>query len=130
MRASLSLPRINVAAGWRDHNIPIQKWQCRCGKVLPIVQNPDSNAFSIHCLGTQHTDWVRYGKVVPEFFQGSINSDTILLSMLIRVDKHPQLLAGPACIYIGRSLCSRCSRTGVHSLGAKPRCRLCIGDGP
>ena len=29
---------------------------------------------------------------MPEFFQGSVTSDTPLLSMLIRVDKHPQLL--------------------------------------
>ena len=33
-----------------------------------------------------------YGKVVPEFFQGNVASDTFLLSMLIRVDKHPELM--------------------------------------
>ena len=87
-----SLPPINVAVGWRNRDIPTKKWQCRCGKVLPIVRTPQSKAFSIHCWGTQHTDWVRYGKVVPEFFQGTVSSDTPVLSMLIRVDKHPQLL--------------------------------------
>ena len=93
MRASPpSLPPINVAAGWRNRDIPTKKWQCPCGKVLPIVQNPESKVFGIHCSGTQHTAWVRYGKVVPEFFQGSVSSDTPLLSMVIRVDKHPQLL--------------------------------------
>ena len=91
MRASPPLPPITVAAGWRNRDIPTKNWQCPCGKVLPIVQNPESKAFSIHCSGTQHTDWVRYGKVVPEFFQGSISADTPLLSMLIRVDKHLQL---------------------------------------
>ena len=93
MRASPpSLPPINVAAGWRNRDIPTKKWQCPYGKILPIVQTPKSQAFSIHCSGTQHTDSVRYGKVVPEFFQGSVGSETPLLSMLIRVDKHPQLL--------------------------------------
>ena len=92
MRASFPLPPINVAARWRNGDIPTKKWRCPCGKVLPIVQNPDNRAFSIHCLGTQHTNWVRYGKVVPEFFHGSISSDTPLPSMMIRVDKHPQLL--------------------------------------
>ena len=56
------------------------------------MQKPESKAFSIHCSGTQHSDWVRYGKIVPDFFQVSISLDTPLLSMLIRVDKHPQLL--------------------------------------
>ena len=92
MRASPPLAPLSVAAGWRNRDIPTKKWQCPCGKVLPIVQNPDSKAYSVHCSGTQHTDWVRYGKVVPEFFQGSISADTPLLGMLIRVDKHPQLL--------------------------------------
>ena len=36
----------------------------------------------------------------------------------------------PGCIYLGRGFCSRRSRTGAHSLGAKPGCRLCKGDGP
>ena len=94
MRASPPLALLTVAAGWRNRDIPTKKWQCPCRKVLPIVQNPKSKAFSIHCSGTPHTNWVRYGKVVPEFFQGSINADTPLLSMLIRVDKHPQLLGG------------------------------------
>ena len=35
---------------------------------------------------------MRYGKVVPEFFQGTVALDTSLLSMLIREDKHLQLL--------------------------------------
>ena len=26
-----------------------------------------SKAFGIHYSGTQHSDWVRYGKLVPEF---------------------------------------------------------------
>ena len=47
---------------------------------------PESKAFSIHCSGTQDTDWVRDGKVVPGFFQRSISADTPLLSMVIRVD--------------------------------------------
>ena len=34
----------------------------------------------------------RYGKVVPEFFEGSVASHNSLLSILIRVDKHPELL--------------------------------------
>ena len=34
---------------------------------------------------------MRYGKVVTEFFRGSGASDTSLLSMLIHVDKHPDL---------------------------------------
>ena len=92
MRGSPPLAPLTVAAGWRNRDIPTKKWQCPCGKVLPIVQNPDNKAYSIQCAGTQHTDWVRYGKVVPEFFQGSIGADTPLLGMLIRVDKHPQLL--------------------------------------
>ena len=92
MRASPPLAPLSVAAGWRNRDIPTKKWQCPCGKVLPIVQNPDSKAYSIHCSGSQHTDWFRYGKVVPEFFKGSISTDTPLLGMLIRKDKHPQLL--------------------------------------
>ena len=92
MRASPPLAPLTVAAGWRNHDIPTKNWQCPCGNVLPIVQNPASKAFGIHCSGTQHTHWVRYGKVVPEFFQGSISADTPLLSMLIRVDKHLGLL--------------------------------------
>ena len=48
--------------------------------------------FGIHYLGAQHTDWVRYGKVALEFFQGSVSSDTSLLNMLIHVDKHLELL--------------------------------------
>ena len=89
MRGSPPLAPLSVAAGWRNRNIPTKKWQCPCGKVLPIVHNPDSKAYSIHCAGTQHTDWVRYRKVVPEFFQGSMGADTPLWGMLIRVDKHP-----------------------------------------
>ena len=92
MHVSPPLPPINVAARWRNRDIPTKKWQCPCGKVVPIVQNPESKAFSIHCSGTQHTDWVRYGKVVPEFLQGTFNAYTPLLSMLIRVDKHPHIL--------------------------------------
>ena len=87
-----SLPCISVAAAWRNHHIPTKKWQCPCGKVLPIVHAPESKAFGIHCSATQHMDTVRHGKVVPEFFHGSVSSDTSLLSMLIRVDKHSQLL--------------------------------------
>ena len=41
MRASPpSLPPISVAAGWRNRDSPTKKWQCPCGKVLPIVQTP------------------------------------------------------------------------------------------
>ena len=35
---------------------------------------------------------MRYRKVVPEFLQGSVASKTVLLSMLVRVDKHPEVL--------------------------------------
>ena len=56
IRASPSLPPMNVAAGWCNRDIRTKKWQCPCGKVLPILQNPESKAFSIHCSGTQHTD--------------------------------------------------------------------------
>ena len=113
MRASPPLPPIIVAAGWRNRDIPTKKWQCPCGKVLPIVQNPESKAFSIHCSGTQHTDWVRYGKVVPEFFQGSISADTPLLSMLIRVDKHPQHLGA---VRLASTLAAACA-AAVAELG-------------
>ena len=69
MRASPpSLPAISVAAAWRNRHIPTKKWQCPCGKVVPIVLAPKSKAFGIHCSGAKHTDWVRYGKLVPEFF--------------------------------------------------------------
>ena len=106
MRASPPLPPITVAARWRNRDILAKKWQCPCGKVLPIVQNPESKAFSIHCSGTQHTDWVRCGKVVLEFFQGSISADTPLLSMLIRVDKHPQLLGA---VRLASTLAAACA---------------------
>ena len=87
-----SLPPINVVTVWRNRHIPTKKWQWPCGKVPPIVQARESKAFGIHCSVTQYTDWVRYGKVVMEFFQGSVSKVTSLLSMLIRVDKHPQRL--------------------------------------
>ena len=92
MRAFPPLAPLSVAAGGRNRDIPRKKWQCPCGKVLPIVQNSESTAYGVHCSGTQHTDWVWYVKVVPEFLQGSLSADTPLLGMLIRVDKHPQLL--------------------------------------
>ena len=111
MRASPPLARITVAAGWRNRDIATKKWQCPCGKVLPIVQNPKSKAFSIHCSGTQHTDWVRYGKVVLEFFQGSISADSPLLSMLIRVDKHPQLLGA---VLVASTLAAACAATAAE----------------
>ena len=56
------------------------------------MQALDGKTFGIFCSGAQHTEWVRYGKVVPEFFQGSVGSNTSLLNMLIRVDKYPELL--------------------------------------
>ena len=62
------LPPLSVAAGWRNRLLLKKKWQCPCGKVLPKVQTPESKAFGIHCSGAQHKNWVRYGKVVPEFF--------------------------------------------------------------
>ena len=82
-----ALPQVGASATSRQRN-----GSAPCGKVLPIVHNPDSKAYSVHCSGTQHTNWVRYGKVVPEFFQGSMSADTPLQGMLICVDKHPQLL--------------------------------------
>ena len=111
------LAPLSVAAGWRNRDIPTKKLQCPCGKVLPIVQNPDSKACSVHCSGTQHTDWVRYGKVVPESFQGSISADTPLLGMLIRVDKHPQLL-GAARV---ASTLAAASAAAVVRLGPIPQ---------
>ena len=87
-----SLPPMNFAAAWRNRDIPTKKWRCLCGKVLPIAKTPESKAFSIQCSGTWPNDWVRYGKVVADFFQGSVGAHTPLLSMLIRVDKHPHLL--------------------------------------
>ena len=88
MRASsASLPPINVVAPWHNRDIPTKKWRCLCGKVLPIVQTPESKAFSIQCSGTHHTDGVWYGKVVAEFFQGSVSSITSLLRTLIHADK-------------------------------------------
>ena len=93
--SSPCLPPMSVAAACCNGHIPTKKWHCPSGKVLPIMQAPDSKAFGIHCSGAQYTDWVRYGKVVPEFFQGSVCSDTSLLNMLITVDKHPELL-GPS----------------------------------
>ena len=56
MRASPPLALLSVAAGWRNRDIPTKKWQCPCGKVMPIVQNPDSKAYRIHCSGTQGTN--------------------------------------------------------------------------
>ena len=38
MRASPLLAPRSVAAGWRNRDIPTEKWQCPCGQVLPIVQ--------------------------------------------------------------------------------------------
>ena len=54
--------------------------------------DPETKAFGIHCSGAHYTDRVRYNKVVAEFFHGSVASGTSLPSMLIRVDKHPELL--------------------------------------
>ena len=65
---------------------------CPCGKVLPIVQRLESKVFGIHRLGAQHTDWVQYGKVMPDLFQGSVGCDISLLHTLIHVDKHAGLL--------------------------------------
>ena len=74
MRASPpSLPPINVAEGWHNCDIPTKKWHCPYGKDLPIMQSAESRALGIHCSGTQHTNWVRYGKVVLEFFQGRVS---------------------------------------------------------
>ena len=130
MRASPPLAPLSLAAGWRNRDIPTKKWQCPYGKVLPIVHNPDSKAYSVHCSGTQHTDCVPYGKVVPEFFQGSISADTPLLGMLIRVDKHPQLLGA---VWVASTLAAA-STAAVVRLGPIPQlptgCRLCNGYGP
>ena len=77
------------------------------------MQNPESRAFSIHYSGTQYTDWVRYGKVLPEFFQGSNSADSPVLSMLIRVDKHPQLLGA---VQLASTLATACADT-IAELG-------------
>ena len=53
------------------------------------------------------------GKVVPEFFQGSISADTPLLSMLIRVDKHPELLGA---VRLASTLAAACA-AAVAELG-------------
>ena len=82
---------MNVTAAWRNCHVS-KKWQCPYGKVLPIVQHPDNKVFGIHYSGAQHTDWVRYGKVMPEFFHGGVGSDSSRLNMLIRIDRHPRLL--------------------------------------
>ena len=63
----------------------------RKGKIVLYLQQKRRGG-EVALSRSSHTDWVRYGKVMPEFFQGSIGADTLLLSMLIRVDKHPQLL--------------------------------------
>ena len=117
MRASSPLAPLSVAAGWRNRDIPPKKWQCPCGKVQRIVQNLDSKAYSVHCSGTQHTDWVRYGKVVPVFFHGSISADTPLLGMLIRVDKHLQLLGA---VPVASTLAAACAAAVVR-LGPIPQ---------
>ena len=90
--ASPCLPPISIAAACRDRHIPTKKRHCPCGKVVPTMQAQESKALGIHSWGAKHTDWVRCGKVVLEFFQGNVTSDTSLLSMLIRVDKHPDPL--------------------------------------
>ena len=87
-------PPMSVAAAWRNRHILTKKWQCPSGRVLPIVQALDSKAFGIHCSGARHTDWVRYGKVVPEFLQGTVSSNTSRLNLLIHIDKHLELLGG------------------------------------
>ena len=131
MRASPPLAPLSVAAGWRNRDIATKKWQCPCGKVPTIVQNPDNKAYNVQCSGTQHTDWVRYGKVVPEFFQGGISADTPLLGMLIRVDKHPQLLGAlRVASALAAASAAALVRLGPISRGAKPGCRLCNGHGP
>ena len=117
MLASPPLAPLSVAAGLRNRDIPTKKWQCPCGKVLPIVQNPDSKAYNVHCSVTQHTDWVRYGKVVPEFFQGSISADTPLLGMLIRVDRLAQLLGA---VRVASTLAAA-SSAAVVRLGSIPQ---------
>ena len=70
MRASpICLPLLIIAAGWHNRHIPMNKWQCPCGNVVPTRLTPEIKAFGIHCSGAQHTDLVWYGKVVPEFFR-------------------------------------------------------------
>ena len=94
MRASPPLAPLTIAAGWRNRDIPKKKWQCPCGKVLPIVQKPREQ-------GIQHPGIpTGYGtaKVVPEFCQGSISAD-------------PPLLRPSACW----ASCSMASAGGVGS---------------
>ena len=129
-RISLLIPPISVAAGCRNRPILTKTWPCPYGKVVPALQTPESNVFGIHCSGAHHKDRVRYGKVVPEFFQGSVPSYTYLLSMLIRVDKDIEFLgavrlastlAASAVAILGPTLLVR-PGLGLH--------RCCIGDGP
>ena len=73
MHASVSCLRsLSVTVGWRNRHNLKKKWQCPCGKVLPTRQTPESKAFGMHCSGAQHKDWVRHGKVLPEFVLGSV----------------------------------------------------------
>ena len=40
-----------------------------CGKVVPITMGPSIKAFSeLHSKGVQHKGYLRYGKVVMEYF--------------------------------------------------------------
>ena len=51
----------NIVAEWRERNIAAKKWQCPCGKVLPITMGPTTKAFThVHCKGEQHKDWLQY----------------------------------------------------------------------
>ena len=86
------LPPISVWSAWQGCQIVSKKWQCTCGKVLPTSQAPNSKPSGIHCSGAEHNNWVRCGTIVPEFFQGRVRSDPALLDMLIRVDKHLDLI--------------------------------------
>ena len=73
-------------------HIPTKKWQRPCGKVLPTVQTPKGKACGIQSSRAHHTDRMGYGKVVPDFFLSSVASNISRLSMLLSVEKHPELL--------------------------------------
>ena len=45
----------------------IRKWLCPCGKVVPTTMGPETKGFKVHYGGDRHQDWLRYGKVVPEY---------------------------------------------------------------
>ena len=83
---------ISLPSGWRERHMPSKKWQWPCGKVVSPFQPLDNKGFHIRCLGTRHAECTRYSKVVPEFLQDCVGLNAAPLNMLIRVDKHRDIL--------------------------------------